>query len=125
MLSPDVEFYKNLAEARREALDESLNQNEELWVENEELKERVASLEETVEKARKITEMIEPYLNDDSNEDANKRTESVESTETSKNTELPKEKLSDYSGNSENPDSPEAETKEQYVEPTVKQNEDN
>ena len=74
MVSPDVQHYKDLAEARREALNESLKENEELFIEKEEYKEkvdylekRVLSLEETVEKARKITEMIEPYLN--SNED--------------------------------------------------------
>lgn len=93
MVQPDVQFYKDLAEKRREALNESLKENEELWIENEEkdikleekeqeneslalenmkhkqrneyLEERVTSLEETVEKARKITEMIGPYLNDE------------------------------------------------------------
>merc|ERR1712150_90270 len=70
MLQPDVQFYKDLAEKRREALNESLNENEKLWIENEEqkeevklLKDRVHSLEETVEKARKISELLEPYLN--------------------------------------------------------------
>lgn len=71
-IQPGAEFYKELAEKRREALDESLNENERLWIENEEqretvktLEEKVSSLEDTVEKARKITEILEPYLNED------------------------------------------------------------
>merc|ERR1712150_259098 len=75
ILQPDVQFYKDLAEKRREALNESLNENEKLWIENKEhkeevkiLKDRVHSLEETVEKARKITgelniELLESYIN--------------------------------------------------------------
>lgn len=69
MSSPDAQFYKELAEKRREALDESLNENEKLWIENEEQKEKIYSLEDTisslegtVEKARKIAEIIEPHL---------------------------------------------------------------
>ena len=71
-VQPDLQFYKELVEKKSEALNESLKENEELWVENEErkekinyLEEKVASLEETVEKARKITELIEPYLNEE------------------------------------------------------------
>jgi len=74
MNEPDTQFYKDLAEKRREALNESLKENEELWIENEEQKEKVKtletkvhSLEETVEKARKISEILEPYLDDDLN----------------------------------------------------------
>ena len=76
MVSPDVTFYKDLAEKRREALNESLKENEELHIENgllkcenEELKETKLSLEETVEKARKIMDLIEPCLNDDDSEE--------------------------------------------------------
>jgi len=68
-IEPEVQFYKDLAEKRREALNESLKENEELWIENEEQKEKVKtledkvhSLEETVEKARKLSELLEPYL---------------------------------------------------------------
>lgn len=92
-VTPDAEYYKELAEKRREALNESLKENEELWIENQEqsqkleeqsqqleeqsqqleehsqknayLEEKVVSLEETVEKARKITEMIGPYLDEE------------------------------------------------------------
>merc|ERR1712150_444246 len=75
ILQPDVQFYKDLAEKRREALNESLNENEKLWIENKEhkeevkfLKDRIHSLEETVEKARKISrelnnELQESYIN--------------------------------------------------------------
>ena len=77
-ISPDVEFYKELAEKRREALNESLKENEELHIENElikckyeEQKETILSLEETVEKARKIMELIEPCLTDDDCEEQN------------------------------------------------------
>ena len=76
MVSPDVTFYKDLAEKRREALDESLKENEELHIENEllrceneELKETNLSLEETVEKARKIMDLIEPCLSDDDSDE--------------------------------------------------------
>ena len=76
MVSPDVTFYKDLAEKRREALNESLKENEELHIENEllkcqkeEQKETILSLEETVEKARKIMDLIEPCLNDDDSEE--------------------------------------------------------
>ena len=78
MISPDVTFYKDLAEKRREALNESLKENEELHIEkellkcqNEEQKETILSLEETVEKARKIMELIEPCLTDDDCEEQN------------------------------------------------------
>ena len=78
MVSPDVTFYKDLAEKRREALDESLKENEELHIENEllkcqkqEQKETILSLEETVEKARKIMDLIEPCLSDDNSEEQN------------------------------------------------------
>ena len=78
MVSPDVTFYKDLAEKRREALNESLKENEELHIEkellkcqNEEQKETILSLEETVEKARKIMELIEPCLTDDDCEEQN------------------------------------------------------
>ena len=92
-VTPDAEYYKELAEKRREALNESLKENEELWIENQEqsqkleeqsqqldeqsqrleeqsqknayLEEKVVSLEETVEKARKITELIGPYLGEE------------------------------------------------------------
>ena len=76
MMSPDVTFYKDLAEKRREALNESLKENEELHIENEllkceneELKETKLSLEETVEKARKIMDLIEPCLSDDDSDE--------------------------------------------------------
>ena len=78
MISPDVTFYKDLAEKRREALNESLKENEELHIEyellkcqNEEQKETILSLEETVEKARKIMDLIEPCLTDDDCEEQN------------------------------------------------------
>ena len=77
-ISPDVTFYKDLAEKRREALNESLKENEELHIENEllkceneELKETKLSLEETVEKARKIMDLIEPCLSDDDSDEKN------------------------------------------------------
>ena len=76
MISPDVTFYKDLAEKRREALNESLKENEELHIENElikckyeEQKETILSLEETVEKARKIMDLIEPCLSDDDSDE--------------------------------------------------------
>merc|ERR1712150_131349 len=69
ILQPDVQFYKDLAEKRREALNERLRiENKEHKEEVKILKDRVHSLEETVEKARKITgelniELLESYIN--------------------------------------------------------------
>merc|ERR1711955_80669 len=86
---PDTQFYKDLAEKRREALDESLKENEELWIVNEEQKEKVKtleskvhSLEETVEKARKISELLEPYLDNDLNESKSNDIENTVFTDT-------------------------------------------
>jgi hypothetical protein len=130
MVSPDTQYYKDLAEARREALDESLKENEELFIEKEEykeknqyLEEKVLSLEETVEKARKITEMIEPYLNDneeDKDEDEIKQAVIVETDATSSTIVCPeKDESSDCGKNAE------GDNKEIFDEKTVPQTEDN
>ena len=64
-LESNVQFYKDLAEKRREALDESLKENEELHIENEEQKQKIESLEETIEQTKKIIDMISPCLFED------------------------------------------------------------
>ena len=103
MVSPDVEFYKDLAEKRRDALNESIKENEELHIENEEqkekieelniknekktekidhLEEKVASLEQTVENARKIIDMISPCLLEEEEEKVEKEVdENIENSE--------------------------------------------
>ena len=103
MISPDVEFYKDLAEKRRDALNESIKENEELHIENEEqkekieelninnekktekidhLEEKVASLEQTVENTRKIIDMISPCLLEDEEEKVEKEVdENIENSE--------------------------------------------
>ena len=67
-LESNVQFYKDLAEKRREALDESLKENEELHIENEEQKQKIESLEETIEQSKKIIDMISPCLFEDEEE---------------------------------------------------------
>ena len=71
-ISPDVKFYKELAEKRREALNESLKENEELHIENEEQKEEIESLKQSVEKAKKIIDLISPCLFEEENDEDNK-----------------------------------------------------
>jgi len=86
----DVAFYKELAEKRREALDESLKENESLVMENDELRLENAelqsenkSLQESVEKARKITDMLAPILanSDDEDDDEDEKEEVTESSD--------------------------------------------
>ena len=71
-ISPDVEFYKELAEKRREALNESLKENEELHIENEEQKEEIETLKQSVEKAKKIIDLISPCLFEEDNDEGDK-----------------------------------------------------
>ena len=80
--SDNESFYKELAERRREALNESLKENEEIWLELEaknekigDLEEKIVSLEETVEKARKVSEMIAPFFNNADDTDVEYETE--------------------------------------------------
>lgn len=73
----DLAFYKELAERRREALNDSLKENESLVAENSELKHRNYELDsenqsllESVEKANRLAEMLEPlFSNTDETED--------------------------------------------------------
>jgi len=65
----DLAFYKELAERRREALNDSLKENESLVSENAELKCRNYELDnenqsllESVEKANRLAEMLEPLF---------------------------------------------------------------
>merc|ERR1712136_217211 len=58
----DLAFYKELAERRREALNDSLKENESLVSENAELKFENVSLLESVEKANRLAEMLEPLF---------------------------------------------------------------
>jgi len=88
VIDADVAFYKELAEKRREALDESLKENEslvmendELRLENAELKSENESLQESVEKARKITDMLAPILANSDDEDEEEEKEDTESDE--------------------------------------------
>ena len=62
----DLAFYKELAERRREALNDSLKENESLVSENAELRHRNyelnnenQSLQESVEKANNLAKMLE------------------------------------------------------------------
>ena len=127
MVSPDAQYYKDLAEARREALNDSLKENEELFIEKEEykekvqyLEEKVSSLEETVEKARKITEMIKPYLNDnEEDEDEIKDGGIVETDATSSRIE--KDESTTFGKNEQ----AEGNHKKTFDETTVPQKEDN
>ena len=61
----DLVYFKDLAEKRREALDESLKENESLVTENDELKlentdlkSKNESLRRSVEKAQKVMDML-------------------------------------------------------------------
>jgi len=75
----DLAFYKELAERRREALNDSLKENESLVSENAELRHRNyelnnenQSLQESVEKANNLAKMLEPLFSniDDDGEDS-------------------------------------------------------
>jgi len=96
----DVAFYKELAEKRREALDESLKENEslvmendELRLENAELKSENVSLQESVEKARKITDMLAPILADSDDEaEEEEKKEGTESDEAPTDAKEPNDK---------------------------------
>jgi len=82
----DLAFYKELAERRREALNDSLKENEslvsenaELRHENYELKNDNVSLLESVEKANRLAEMLEPLFSKTDDDDDDEETpESVE-----------------------------------------------
>jgi len=82
----DLAFYKELAERRREALNDSLKENEslvsenaELRHENFELKNENVSLLESVEKANRLAEMLEPLFSKTDDDDDDEETpESVQ-----------------------------------------------
>ena len=62
-VTPDAEYYKELAEKRREALNESLKENEELWIENQEqsqkLEEQSQQLEEQSQQLEEKSQRLE------------------------------------------------------------------
>jgi len=81
----DLAFYKELAERRREALNDSLKENEslvsenaELRHENFELKNENVSLLESVDKANRLAEMLEPLFSKTDDDDVEETPESVE-----------------------------------------------
>lgn len=60
-----LEFWKQLAEERRVALEEALKENEELTEKLEKLEKENRDLEEMVEQAKQLAEMINvSYLRD-------------------------------------------------------------
>jgi len=91
----DLAFYKELAERRREALNDSLKENESLCMENTELKaenfdlkNKNESLLESVEKANRLAEMLEPlFSKTDDDEENSECTETKEEDEDKKEEE--------------------------------------
>jgi len=86
----DLAFYKELAERRREALNDSLKENESLCMENTELKHENfelknenQSLLESVEKANRLAEMLEPLFSktDDDDEETSECVETKDERE--------------------------------------------
>ncbi|XP_068213227.1 geminin-like [Palaemon carinicauda] len=75
--SPPAEYWEELAEKRREALEETLSENEKLAEENKCLKEEVAQLkeenkllDEMVKEAKELAELVEGITSENGEESA-------------------------------------------------------
>lgn len=85
MYAPEINdsgYWRDLAERRREALDESLHENESLHHENFDLKEEVESLKKSLAEAEQLADIVKELLNEQHQELEKKKEEEEENPAT-------------------------------------------
>jgi len=126
----DLAFYKELAERRREALNDSLKENESLVSENAELRHRNyelnnenQSLQESVEKANNLAKMLEPLFSNIDGDDEDSTSGSPEEEAGQEDGVIPDSSQQEEENSNDGEAAADDETKEVVVNETEREGE--